>query len=45
MFVAQKVQQAQNVCGGPQAFETSYLRDIDPGVLKQLREELFPYSH
>ena len=41
VFVAQRLRQAQQVCGGPQAFETMYLRNADPGVMKQLQEELF----
>ncbi|KAI5123421.1 hypothetical protein M0805_006126 [Coniferiporia weirii] len=37
-FVAQRLQRAQEVYGP--AFETTYLRDTDPGVLEQLRTEL-----
>lgn len=40
MFVAERLQEAQDVCGGSQAFEAMYLQKADPTVLKQLREEL-----
>lgn len=40
VFVAQRLQRAQEVCGGAHTFESQYLRDADPNALKQLREEL-----
>ena len=39
-FIGARLQEATEICGGPQELQTRYLAKADPTVLKQLQDEI-----